>query len=180
MFILKIIGEVLGRKYDAITAISLAGLVLLVQNTFVVCNSGFQMSFGAIIAIVLILPIVEEILNTDNKIIKVLSANFTISLVMNPILAWNYYELPTFSFLLNIVVVPLMSVVIVSSIAGIFCSCIMFGFGKVVIFPGCGILELYTFLCNIINKSSVASIVVGQPKVTIIIVYYAILILVLF
>lgn len=180
MFILKIIGEVLGRKYDAITAISLAGLVLLVQNSFVVCNSGFQMSFGAIIAIVLILPIVEEILNTDNKIIKVLSANFTISLVMNPILAWNYYELPTFSFLLNIVVVPLMSVVIVSSIAGIFCSCIMFGFGKAVIFPGCGILELYTFLCNIINKSSVASIVVGQPKVTIIIVYYAILLVVLF
>lgn len=180
MFILKIIGEVLGRKYDAITAISLAGLVLLVQNPFVVCNSGFQMSFGAIIAIVLILPIVEEILNTDNKIIKVISANFTISLVMNPILAWNYYELPTFSFLLNIVVVPLMSVVIVSSIAGIFCSCIMFGFGKVVIFPGCGILELYTFLCNIINKSSVASIVVGQPKVTIIIVYYAILLVVLF
>ena len=73
--------------------------MLLVQNPFVVCNSGFQMSFGAIIAIVLILPIVEEILNTDNKIIKVLSANFTISLVMNPILAWNYYELPTFSFL---------------------------------------------------------------------------------
>lgn len=180
MFILKIIGEVLGRKYDAITAISLAGLVLLVQNPFVVCNSGFQMSFGAIIAIVLILPIVEEILNTDNKIIKVISANFTISLVMNPILAWNYYELPTFSFLLNIVVVPLMSVVIVSSIAGIFCSCIMFGLGKVVIFPGCGILELYTFLCNIINKSSVASIVVGQPKVTIIIVYYAILLVVLF
>lgn len=180
MFILKIIGEVLGRKYDAITAISLAGLVLLVQNSFVVYNSGFQMSFGAIIAIVLILPIVEEILNTDNKIIKVLSANFTISLVMNPILAWNYYELPTFSFLLNIVVVPLMSVVIVSSIVGIFCSCIMFGFGKVVIFPGCGILELYTFLCNIINKSSVASIVVGQPKVTIIIVYYAILLVVLF
>ncbi len=180
MFILKIIGEVLGRKYDAITAISLAGLVLLVQNPFVVCNSGFQMSFGAIIAIVLILPIVEEILNRDNKIIKVISANFTISLVMNPILAWNYYELPTFSFLLNIVVVPLMSVVIVSSIAGIFCSCIMFGFGKVVIFPGCGILELYTFLCNIINKSSVASIVVGQPKVTIIIVYYAILLVVLF
>lgn len=180
MFILKIIGEVLGRKYDAITAISLAGLVLLVQNPFVVCNSGFQMSFGAIIAIVLILPIVEEILNTDNKIIKVLSANFTISLVMNPILAWNYYELPTFSFLLNIVVVPLMSVVIVSSIAGIFCSCIMFGFGKAVIFPGCGILELYTFLCNIINKISVASIVVGQPKVTIIIVYYAILLVALF
>lgn len=180
MFILKIIGEVLGRKYDAITAISLAGLVLLVQNSFVVYNSGFQMSFGAIIAIVLILPIVEEILNTDNKIIKVLSANFTISLVMNPILAWNYYELPTFSFLLNIVVVPLMSVVIVSSIVGIFCSCIMFGFGKAVIFPGCGILELYTFLCNIINKSSVASIVVGQPKVTIIIVYYAILLVVLF
>ena len=180
MFILKIIGEVLGRKYDAITAISLAGLVLLVQNPFVVCNSGFQMSFGAIIAIVFILPIVEEILNTDNKIIKVLSANFTISLVMNPILAWNYYELPTFSFLLNIVVMPLMSVVIVSSIVGIFCSCIMFGLGKVVIFPGCGILELYTFLCNIINKSSVASIVVGQPKVTIIIVYYAILLVVLF
>lgn len=180
MFILKIIGEVLGRKYDAITAISLAGLVLLVQNPFVVCNSGFQMSFGAIIAIVLILPIVEEILNTDNKIIKVISANFTISLVMNPILAWNYYELPTFSFLLNIVVVPLMSVVIVSSIVGIFCSCIMFGIGKIVIFPGCGILELYTFLCNIINKNSVASIVVGQPKVTIIIVYYAILLVVLF
>ena len=86
MFILKIIGEVLGRKYDAITAISLQDLCFVFRTLLWFVNSGFQMSFGAIMAIVLILPIVEEILNTDNKIIKVLSANFTISLVMNPIL----------------------------------------------------------------------------------------------
>lgn len=107
MFGLKLIGEVLGRIYDYITAISFAGIILMLWNPFVIFNSGFQMSFAAIIAITLIWPVICNILqiNTKSKLKKSLLFGINIGIVMNPIIAFNYYQLPTYSFLLNIVVV---------------------------------------------------------------------------
>lgn len=174
MFILKIIGEVLGRKYDSLTAISLAGLILLIKNPFVIYNSGFQMSFGAITAIVIVCPNIKYILGFKNKIIDMFIFNFTINLIMNPIIGWHYFELPTFSFLLNLVVVPLMSLVIGSSIlgaAGVFISKIM---GKILILPASLILEFYTFLCRVTEKIPVSTVIIGQPKITTLVIYYGV------
>lgn len=63
MFILKLIGEILGRKYDYITAISLSALILLADNPFIIINSGFQMSFCAMITITIIWPKVVYLIN---------------------------------------------------------------------------------------------------------------------
>lgn len=207
MFGLRLLGEVLGRTYDFLTAISMAGIVVLMQNPFAIFNSGFQMSFMAIIAIVIVWPIVCNILQFNpGPIIQMIDENnitkrqrreiwfrnmmhkllnsvlfcVTINVVLNPIIAYNYFQLPTYSFLLNIVVVPLMSVVLVSGIAGI-CGSLIGGFiGRVLILPGCAILELYTKLCVMINKLPFANVIVGKPSVGIIIIYYLVIVVFLF
>ncbi len=177
MFILKIMGEVLGRKYDSLTAISLAGLILLIKNPFVIYNSGFQMSFGAIIAIIIVYPKIKYILGIKNKIIDMLVLNFTINLIMNPIIGWHYFELSTFSFLLNLIVVPLMSLVISSSVLGVVGAFISRTIGKILILPASIILEFYTFLCKISAKNPISTVIIGQPKIITLLVYYGILLI---
>ena len=68
MFGLKLLGEVLGRNYDYLTSISLAGMMLLMSNPFAIYNAGFQMSFVAIISIVIVWKKVAYILQlSDGK-----------------------------------------------------------------------------------------------------------------
>ncbi|MEI3321296.1 MAG: ComEC/Rec2 family competence protein [Eubacterium sp.] len=118
MFILKLIGEILGRKYDYITAISLSALILLADNPFIIINSGFQMSFCAMITITIIWPKVVYLINIKSKIANSIVFSLCIGIFMNPVIAYNYFQLPTYSFMLNIIVVPLLGIVVISAIAG--------------------------------------------------------------
>lgn len=175
MFVLKLLGEILGRKYDYTTAISLAGLSILIDNPFAILNSGFQMSFAAITGITLVWEKVKQICAIKNIVVEKLICSITVGLVMSPIIAWNYFQLPTYSFLLNLIVVPLMSVVVVSGVLGIAGGFINIGIGKILLLPGCLVLELYEFLCRMINKLPLANIIVGKPSLYTIILYYLIL-----
>ena len=174
MFGLKLLGEVLGRNYDYVTAISLAGFMLLLGNPFVIYNAGFQMSFVAIISIVIVWKKIMYIfqLKAGNKIKKSILFSLTISICMNPIVAYHYFTLPTYSFLLNMLVVPLMSVVVISGASGIGISYFGTGVGSIVLMPGCLVLELYEQLCNISLKLPFASVIVGQPHLAALYIYY--------
>lgn len=200
MFGLRLLGEVLGRVYDYLTAISTAGIMLMMWNPFVIFNSGFQMSFAAIIAITLVWQMVCNILRFETKAkeenlpninrrerlknkAKVIVSNIkcslifglNIGLIMNPIIAFNYFQLPTYSFLLNLIVVPLMSVVIVSGMVGISLSFVNVWFGRLGLLSGCVILEMYTLLCKIVNKLPLSNVIAGKPSVFAIVAYYLIL-----
>lgn len=203
MFGMRLLGEVLGRTYDKLTAISAAGILLMMGNPFIVLNSGFQMSFAAIIAIVIIFPVVQNILRlgqthrsesmyheknvswkqrqmqglemVKNKLVKAIVFSFTISIVMNPVIAYNYYQLPTYSFLLNIIVVPFMSVVIISGLVGIGGAFVNVFLGRGLILPGCVVLELYEVICRLVSRIPFSNVIVGKPKLWTIVSYYVLL-----
>ena len=201
MFGVMVLGQMLGRSRDHITTISLAGILLLLWNPFVVFNSGFQMSFAAIIGILIVWPKVFYLLGLRDKFnareldknatekekrhlvyiifkhrtVNAVLFSLNISVFMAPIIAYYYYQLPTYSFLLNLIVVPLMGVVILSGTLGVVGGFIAKWLGTVLIFPGCWILDLYIFLAKLISMLPFSSIVVGKPSVYIIILYYLIL-----
>lgn len=180
MFVLKLIGEVLGRNYDYITAISFAALWMLCDCPFVLFNSGFQMSFAAIIAIVLVLEKIKELLKIENKIAEKIIGSVTVSFVMAPVIAWNYYQLPTYSFLLNLIVVPLMSVVVTSGILGMLAGGLSISLGKILILPGAVVLEVYEFICEKINKEPFANVIVGKPELVTVLIFYVLFIALIF
>ena len=180
MFILKLIGEILGRKYDYITAISLSALILLADNPFIIINSGFQMSFCAMITITIIWPKVVYLINIKSKIANSIVFSLCIGTFMNPVIAYNYFQLPTYSFMLNIIVVPLLGIVVISAIAGSGMGFLSILMGKTALTPGCLILEVYTFLCENVLKIPGAVIVVGKPTIKIIVLYYIVIVFFLF
>lgn len=179
MFSLKLLGEVSGRKYDALTAISFAGILLLLGNPQVWQNSGFQMSFVAMIAISIVFPMVRQIChlnrkNVGGKAVQGIFFSLTVTVYMNPLVAFYNFELPTYAFLLNLVVVPLMSVVMFSALGALMVSFLSVNFGRWVLAAGSGILESYTGLCNLIRKLPVSNIIVGKPPVGVLLLYYGI------
>ena len=206
MFLCLVLGQMLGRWNDKVTSISLAGIFLLLWNPFVILNSGFQMSFAAIIGILIVWPKVFYLLGLKNKfsareldknasenekrhlvyiiikhkIINAVLFSLNISVFMAPIIAYYYYQLPTYSFILNLIVVPLMGVVIVSGTLGVIGGFLARWLGSILIIPGCLILDLYTGLSKLISMLPFSSVVVGKPSVYIIILYYILLFGVLF
>lgn len=180
MFALKLIGDVLGRNYDYTTAISFAALWMLLDCPFVLFNSGFQMSFAAIIAIMLVMEKIKDLLKIENKISEKIIGSAIISFIMAPVIAWNYYQLPTYSFLLNLVVVPLMSIVVTSGIFGMLAGGISINLGKILILPGAFVLEVYEFICEKINKVPFANVIVGKPELVTILIFYILFIVLIF
>ena len=65
MFFVHIFADVFGRKYDVISALSLAAILILMDNPYYILNASFQLSFIAIIAVCVSAPIITSLLFKD-------------------------------------------------------------------------------------------------------------------
>ncbi len=60
MIIISVTGRYMDRRYDMLTALSIAAFILICYNPYVIFGAGFQMSFLAITSIAFLQPIVPE------------------------------------------------------------------------------------------------------------------------
>ena len=174
MFGLKLVGDACGRVYDGITAISLAAILLLLENPFVLFHSGFQMSFVAVIAIVPVWRVFQEVFRVKNRFLRTILFSFNVQWMMVPVIAYYYFEIPSYALVLNLMVVPLMGIVLVSGILGILGSFEMMILGRVLIYPGCFILSMFTEICRFAEKIPGHRVIVGKPELWKIVLYYGI------
>lgn len=57
MLVVFLVGEIIGRSYDMITAMSLSAGILILQNPYCITDTGFLLSFGAILGIGVCYPV---------------------------------------------------------------------------------------------------------------------------
>lgn len=139
MFSLRLLAPVVKRTYDILTALALAGLLLLIEQPLYLYNSGFLFSFGAIIGIAYVMPQLQPVfvskkwkmhLITDeedaglwkyaDKLKESFAASFSIFAVTLPVYASSYYTYPIPGFILNLVVVPLMAPLMIAGLVCLF------------------------------------------------------------
>ena len=203
MLIMSIIADVLGRKYDALTAIAMALLIMLVANPGQVGQAGFLLSFGAVLGIALVYPVLEQFVHTwleginikssrkkrkvgaAERIVDGLLVSVSVQLAITPILLYFFYEIPLYGIFLNIIVVPLMSVLlfalIVLAISGVMVGKIV-GFLyiiKIMAVVAEAIFELYEKLCRLTELFPYHSLCFGRPGMWWMTVYYVLLFMVL-
>ena len=65
MFFVHIFADLFGRKYDVLSALSLAAILILMDNPYYILNASFQLSFIAIIAVCVSAPIITSLLFKD-------------------------------------------------------------------------------------------------------------------
>lgn len=176
-----------GRVYDAPTAVAAAAAVVILWRPFSFYDAGFQLSFGAVCGIIFLYPLVseeeagyrnsavKEKRNTRSSLLSGIKDSFTASICIQaatlPAILFHYYEFPVYSVLLNLIVIPLMSLLLVSGFAGSF-LCLFWPGGGILCMQLCGlILKLYERLCRGIGLLPKHQLITGKPEVFGIIVY---------
>lgn len=171
MFVCAVNAQVLGRRYDILSAVSLSAIILILKNPYVIANSGFLLSFMAIAGVAVV---------TDGfsvKWLKWLTGPAAIQLATFPIILWFYYEVPVYSVFLNLLVVPLMSLIMISAL-----GCGLLGLISIpagCFFAGAGhyILILFRYGSELMLSLPGSVFVAGRPELWQVMVYYILLFL---
>ncbi|MDR2956435.1 MAG: competence protein ComEC family protein [Prevotella sp.] len=110
------IGEVFGRKSYSLHALFITAFFMLLYNPFSLFDVGFQLSFMSVLSILYLQPKASALLKTENKYGKKIWQLFTLSLVAQlgtfPLCLYYFGTFPTYFFITNILVVPLVSLII--------------------------------------------------------------------
>ncbi len=61
MFAIWVGADICGRSYDLPTSLGVAVIVLVISNPYVLYQTGFLLSFGAILGIIILIPVVERL-----------------------------------------------------------------------------------------------------------------------
>ena len=190
MLYLRFMAIGLGRSYDSKNVLFLTAIVFIIFRPYIIFNSGFQFSYVAVYALNLnykyefkhfvilrnkLLRIVDPNEMMSIKKIHVVPQVIVLTLFLLPITIYNYFEYPVYSVLLNLIVIPLMTFVLIFGILGLMVSFINIIFGRLLIGIVHFIFVFYEWLCNFINQLPYHSIRTGRPSLSSIILFYIIL-----
>lgn len=181
-------GEVLGRKYDILTGMGLALGVLIVVEPFRLLDGGLILSFGAVTGVVVskyLMKVLEKnkrfarLKKKDKRwiygIISALVFSVGISLVTAPLIAYMYFQIPFYSVLLNMLIVPLMTLTVYCGFFGVLLALLNPVLGKLIIYPGVLSLRLYQVLCKVFQKLPLAVVNTGKTQLPELVIYYVVL-----
>lgn len=191
MILVFMLADVLGRTSDGANTLGLAVVILIIKNPYCISNAGFLMSFLAMAGIIFVKPIFsneETIMLFFRKkkmvsitemfiyhnIIDMLITGLCVQIATLPVVLSMSGQIAIISLLLNIVVIPLMSVIMVSGIL----TMGLISMKAAIWTAGAGeyILDLYSWLCEKASGSSGAVIVTGHPPEKAVVLYYVFLI----
>lgn len=107
MLCVYFLSEILGEHYDMLSAGAFAGSILLMIRPYRVYDTGFLYSFTAVFVIGLYQNVKPKIRGRCYKLKESLIFCIFIQMGMLPLVVYFQYEAPIFSFLANIVAIPL-------------------------------------------------------------------------
>ena len=171
MLLIKFLGEAIGRTYDMLTAMAVAGMLLLFHEPYILFSSGFQLSFMAVFS----LGLGAELPHPGNEILNGIFMSCMLQVMTFPVILYHFFRFPLYGIILNFLVLPLMSYVIYSGLLAVCLSFVSIIFGIAAIGFGHYILAFYTGLCDKISDVAYSSLLLGRPHAPNIICYYALL-----
>lgn len=164
MFTMHLCAGLVGRTYDLLTAVTVAAVMVLIQQPLYLQHSGFLFSFGAICGIGIFLPAVEENLFGLAKTEKMLLSGAAISVSTLPVYLSFYYEFPPYSVLLNLIVIPCMTVVLLCGLVGLGLAALLLPLGVAASYPVHLFLAFYEKCCDICLSLPDSKWITGCPE----------------
>lgn len=106
-----------GRAYDSVNGMAVAAACILFWNPGALFLAGFQFSFAAV-AGVLFGREICRLYRPKLRLTETVMASFGIQMLTLPLTAWYYYEVPVYSILVNMLVLPLMELMLILGLLG--------------------------------------------------------------
>ncbi|MBO5057069.1 MAG: DNA internalization-related competence protein ComEC/Rec2 [Lachnospiraceae bacterium] len=195
MFMIHMTAKLFGRTYDLITAAFLAAVLIVINQPLYLWDSSFLFSFGCIFAIGFLVPALTREKKTQENVQmrqaekqekkqkpvkqpgKVLTAFLSggaITMAGLPLQLHFFYQTPLYATFLNLLVIPLMSLLLPVGI--LLC---VFGrwksIGSLLAIPIAGCLSVYEKLCLIFEKLPFHTVMPGRPAGFKIFIYISVL-----
>ena len=115
MFVIMIIGKMLNRNTHILNSVFLSFFLLLVIDPFKLFDVGFQLSYSAVLGIILFQPTIYRLINTRflfiNWVWQLTSVSIAAQLGTLPFSLFYFKQFPTYFLLGNIFAIPFISVV---------------------------------------------------------------------
>lgn len=179
MFTMRLAAGLFGRTYDLLTAVTVSAFIILLQWPLYLWHSGFLFSFGAVCGIGLLLPAVHENLFGRSRAEKALLSGAAISLATLPVYLCFYYEFPPYSILLNLAVIPCMTLVLLCGLLSLGTAAWFLPLGAVVAYPAHLFLTFYEKCCQLCRRLPGHTWVTGHPASWQVLLFFGILLLIL-
>lgn len=190
MYLIRMGAEVTGRVYDLLTSLFVSAAVIVGTAPFSVLDPGFLLSFGAIFSIwggeelrIRLEELKEKGRRKESdsvmkrkkairqKLFQAAYPGLCIQLLTFPVLLDSYYEFPLYSVLVNIWVIPMMSVVMGAGLLGSICCLVLPPLANGILWISKAVLMFYEWNCRIMLKFPFARIVTGEPVMRQILLY---------
>ncbi len=126
MFSFVIIGETLSRKADIFNSLAVSAFFLIAWNPSIIRDVGFQLSYVAVLSIVIIQPKLFKLLYFKSwlpaQIWLLISVTFAAQVGTLPFTLHYFHQFPVYFWLANLLVIPLITLILYLSFVVIFLS----------------------------------------------------------
>lgn len=178
MFLLSVGAKIAGRIYDLPTGLAAAAILILVESPAYLLDGGFLLSFGAVIGIGCVWPMMEEMFavkKIKSSVVSSLLSSVVLQLTTLPVVLWYYGEISLIGLFLNLLVIPTVGVVLASGVFGALAGLFSIKFACLIVLPGRILLKIYELLCTLAGKLVFCTWVGGQPQIWQIVAYYVLM-----
>lgn len=162
----------LDRKMDKISTLSFVGILFVINNPYIIYNISFQLSFLATLSIIYFYGYINNKLN-----IKIISLTLSANILTIPIIYYNFEGIPLVSILGNIIIVPFVGIIIYLAMLSLILFNINIYISSIVVYINRFILETIYVLLEKISNLDFAYIVIEEPKLYYVIIYYIVVFL---
>ncbi len=170
----------LRRKYDGLSAIALAFIILTLINPFNIYSIGFQLSFLAILGIILLR---SNISSKTNKVFhKYISDSISSSLCGTigtlPVMINSFGVINTYTLISNIVIIPLVTITMFPAILSVIAYSFAPELGRIIGMAGSLIFNIMTYYAEAFANLPYSQIEVGSPGIIAVIAYYCLMVVI--
>ncbi len=177
-----VIGRLIWEEEDGWINLALASLCILISQPYQLFAVGFQLSFLAILAI-LISQVLLEHLEEIGKIKvwhKWLLPWLPIQLIISVPLAYHFFQIPFMSSLLNFIVIPLFSLIMIVGWLCLLLGILGWPVAALLAAVISILLQVISFIVRITLSLPLSTLCIGRPKVLEIVLYLIIIGLLLY
>ncbi len=175
MFVVMLLARILGKTYDMLSATALSAFLILLQNPLQLFSAGFLLSFGAVLGIGLLLPCLRGLTKVKSSLLYGVFVSISAQLMTLPLILYFFYQLPVYSVLINLLILPAMSALMLSALAAGILGLISLPAGVFLVGGANYILRFYEWLCRLGSSLPANLYTTGRPGMARILLYLVLL-----
>lgn len=121
MCMLLTVAQAAGRQAFSLNTLAIAAFFMLLYNPFYLFDVGFQLSFLAVVSILMIYPVVFQAWRTRRSVLRyvwgVIAVSLAAQLGTAPLVIYYFAHFPIYFLLANLIVAPLAFLIIYGAVA---------------------------------------------------------------